>query len=204
MSLRTARGWIGVFRGVLVGTAAGSSFVVALNEPQRVGSGQPERVAQEMVRARIFLEKGTSHIAVNRLESLLQDPSLSTAQLTEVRSLLARAFLQLGLPEKAYSLCAQLPQAALGGEGGELSSAVLADGCMAFAQAHMEVGRYHEAGAWYLKAREAGGDPSGALMGYGSALALEGRPSEAQAALQIGLELAGSGEGVCAERWVQR
>ena len=200
MSLRTARGWIGVFRGVLVGTAAGSSFVVALNEPQRVGSGQPERVAQEMVQARIFLEKGTSQIAVNRLESLLQDPSLSTAQLTEVRSLLARAFLQLGLPEKAYSLCAQLPQAALGGEVGELSSAVLADGCMAFAQAHMEVGRYHEAGAWYLKAREAGGDPSGALIGYGSALALEGRPSEAQAALQKGLELAGSGEGADAFR----
>ena len=198
MSLRTARGWIGVFRSVLVGTAAGSSFVVALNEPEKVVSVRLERVAREMVEARNSLERGTSQIAVNRLEALLQEPDLSTAQLTEVRSLLARAFLQLGLPEKAHSLCAQLPQAALSGEGakeGELSLGVSADGCMAFAQAQMELGRYHQAGVWYLKAREAGGDPVWAVMGYGSALALGGRPAEAQAALQKGLEQAGSGEG---------
>ena len=207
MSLRTARGWIGLFRGVLVGTAAGTSFVLALNEPEKGGGGQSDLVAREMAQARASLERGTSQIAVNRLESLLQDPGLSAIQVAEVRSLLARAFVRLGLPERARGLREQLPLAAFQGES---SAAILADGCMAFAEAHMELGRYHEAAEWYLKARETGGDPLVSAIGYGSALALEGRPVEAQAALQKGLELAGSGaeanEGAVklARRWGSR
>ena len=189
MSLRTSRVWIGLFRGVLVGTAAGTSFVLALNEPEKGGAGQPDLVAREMAQARASLERGTSQIAVNRLESLLQDPGLSAIQVAEVRSLLARAFVRLGLPERARGLLEQLPLATFQGES---SAAILADGCMAFAEAHIELGRYHEAAEWYLKARETGGDPLVSAMGYGSALALEGRPVEAQAALQNGLELAGS------------
>ena len=200
MTLPTAKGWSALWRGVLVSTAFGCSFVLAQNAPQREESvqslqpsppSQPERVAREIDKARKSLEQGTSQIAVNRLESLLKDPALSAAQIAEAVSLLARAFLQLGLPERVCGLCEHLPQAV---SGVEAPASITADGCIAFAQAQMELGRYHKAGEWYLKASEAGGDPHGSALGYGSALVLEGRVEAARAALQKGLERAGSGE----------
>ena len=191
MSSAAKRSWVGLFRNVFLGMAAGSSFLFAQDELPVEASAAAARLTQELASARKSFEQGMSQVTVNRLEPLLREKGLDGVQRVEVLSLLARAFLKLDRPEKVRELCAQLPEAS---RAGESIPEISAEGCLAVARAHMKLGRYHEASGWYLRGHSRKADSAECALGNGAALVLAGRLAEAEAQLRKGLQLPGSEE----------
>jgi tetratricopeptide (TPR) repeat protein len=191
MSSAALGNWIVLFRNVFFGIAAGSSFSFAQDELPRAASESAARLSQRVASARESFERGLSQVSVNRLEPLLREKELDGAQRVEVRSLLVRAFLKLDRPEKVRDLCGRLPEAT---GAGEATLELSAEGCLAVARAHMQLGRYHEASGWYLRARAGHADSTECTLGNGAALVSAGRLGDAEAELRKGLQLAGSTE----------
>ena len=191
MSAAAAKDWVVLFRNVFFGIATGSSFLFAQDEPPFAAPEVAGRLKQQLASARESFEQGMSQVTVNRLEPLLREKGLDGVQRVEVLSLLARALLKLDRPEKVRDLCGQLPEAP---GAGESILEFSAEGCMAVARAHMQLGRYHEASGWYLRARERQADSTECTLGNAAALIAAGRLGEAEVELRKGLQLAGSTE----------